>query len=110
MKRKGSLDADGCHMGYAKPGQAASLNFFDLPAGPRSYDDIFDWPVDIATRAREMVQASGSSGLPTLKVVMTTAYSGIGMAELAGGMLCQGCSAGHRCPCRAGVLCCLRDQ
>ena len=83
MKRKGSLDADGCHMGYAKPGQAASLNFLDLPAGPRSYDELFDWPVDIATRAREMVQARGSSGLPTLKVVMTTAYSGIGMAELA---------------------------
>ena len=108
MKRKGSLDADGCHMGYAKPGQAASLNFFDLPAGPRSYDDIFDWPVDIATRAREMVQASGSSGLPTLKVVMTTAYSGIGMAELAACYVKDALQ--DRCPCRAGVLCCLRDQ
>ena len=82
MKRKYSCGPDGLAVGYAKPAQAAS-NSFDLPAGPRSYTELFEWPLNVAQRAQRMIQDNGWAMRKEIKVVVTTAFSGVGMAEIA---------------------------
>ena len=61
MKRKSSFDADGAHLGYARPSRATSRGFDQLPAGPRSFPELFEWPHDLARRAQQMLKDQGFS-------------------------------------------------
>ena len=96
MKRCHSLDIDdgldlevdntlplprGCAQQRLPHGHASQL-----PPGPEIFAEMFDWPESVIRRTLQL--ASGKKKLPA-KIIMTTAYSGMGSAEVAATWLCE---------------------
>ena len=96
MKRCRSLDIDdgldlevdnalplprGCAQQRLPRGHASQL-----PPGPEIFAEMFDWPESVIRRTLQL--ASGKKKLPA-KIIMTTAYSGMGSAEVAATWLCE---------------------
>ena len=84
MKRSLSFDhADGPTLSLAKPARAASAKLPGLPTGPSTYEEVFSWPLRMAQRACKMMEARNKNMDCEMKIVLTTAFSGVGMAETA---------------------------